>query len=660
MRPIIAKTMVYRPLSELKEILTPEDLNLADTKGDTLLHFAAKENRIEYLEYLLAQPNIGLGIENKHGYTALHEAKRRNFTKAATMIENMIIKLAGQGALDAINTQFKNTNPQDAAIIAGFGALKNIRGKAPLLEGALLTAVMHDDADALANALDSKHRVDMKIETSLGDNILTYETLLYIASHHGKVNVIKKLLELGADPNLQARNGWSPLFIASRQGHLEVVEVLIKAGADVTFKNKNDMSCLNIAAYGGHLNIVKQLLLNGANVTQYDKMGAGPLSAAVQTYGNKPEGKLKIAQEELKAMSKEEIKRQYEEKFGITYDKALETIHENALELVECLMSYGADVNACTISDQSPLYVAAMHGFDKAVELFLRNDAANRYKMNAAGLTPLTVAAFHGELGVIKLLLGDLTLDESTRYLNDYTKGQNVTAAYAAAQNGHLEVLKYVVKRGANIRQVRDNGNTVLHAATIKNRVEVLEYLLPEFAALIDVLNIDGASALYMAAETGNLASLEILVKYGASVNVKNKHGFSPLHIAAQNGHFDVVKALIKLGIGNINQIDSDGRTALWWAAKSEKASPDIIKMLIVAGADPTIADKEGVTPFEEANKLNNRDKANILKSAINDKMDVDGGGGYIAAQARLFQLTPPPTSTVTHLDPGFEADTKP
>jgi ankyrin repeat protein len=55
---------------------------------------------------------------------------------------------------------------------------------------------------------------------------------LYAAAMYGSLDMANFLLENGADVNLAARGGWTPLQIATSKGHFDMVELLLSAGAD--------------------------------------------------------------------------------------------------------------------------------------------------------------------------------------------------------------------------------------------------------------------------------------------------------------------------------------------------------------------------------------------------------------------------------------------
>ena len=93
-------------------------------------------------------------------------------------------------------------------------------------------------------------------------------TALLDASKNGYIEIVKRLLENGADVNHQDGYGLTALMYASKNGHIEVVRLLLENGAKVDIQSTRGRTALMYASWGGHIGhieIVRALLAAGAN-----------------------------------------------------------------------------------------------------------------------------------------------------------------------------------------------------------------------------------------------------------------------------------------------------------------------------------------------------------------------------------------------------------
>ncbi|KAF0709652.1 hypothetical protein AaE_012824 [Aphanomyces astaci] len=86
---------------------------------------------------------------------------------------------------------------------------------------------------------------------------------LWCAAYNGKIEDVRKYLALGADVN---KKDAGVLCVAASAGFLEVVKELIQCGADVDLADNNGYSPLYAATLTGHLHVVQELVDNGANI----------------------------------------------------------------------------------------------------------------------------------------------------------------------------------------------------------------------------------------------------------------------------------------------------------------------------------------------------------------------------------------------------------
>ena len=107
------------------------------------------------------------------------------------------------------------------------------------------------------------------------------EPALYLAAQDGHVDIVRMLLDAGAEPDSCGDHGVTPLHTAAMQRHIEVVQLLLNRGADVNRAKKvGGYTPLHGAAIGGHKDIVKLLLKHGADHRMTNHYGWTPLMIA--------------------------------------------------------------------------------------------------------------------------------------------------------------------------------------------------------------------------------------------------------------------------------------------------------------------------------------------------------------------------------------------
>ncbi len=97
------------------------------------------------------------------------------------------------------------------------------------------------------------------------------KTPMHLAAFNGHVEVVRRLIEKGADATAEDKDKKIPLHLAAENGHLEVVRLLIEKGADATAEDKDKKTPVHLAAFNGHLDIVRLLIEKSADATAEDK-----------------------------------------------------------------------------------------------------------------------------------------------------------------------------------------------------------------------------------------------------------------------------------------------------------------------------------------------------------------------------------------------------
>jgi ankyrin repeat protein len=153
-----------------------------------------------------------------------------------------------------------------------------------------------------------------------------------------------------------------------------------------------------------------------------------------------------------------------------------------------------------------------------------------------------------------------------------------------AAQQGDRDAVKGLLKQAADVNAAQGDGMTALHWAAMKNDAELAQTLLYAGANIRATTRIGAYTPLILAAQQGNAAVIEPLVKAGADVNARTSNGTTPLMLAAASGSVDAVKALLDRH-AEVNAVESTrGLNAAMFAAAGDRAA--VVELLARSGAD--------------------------------------------------------------------------
>jgi ankyrin repeat protein len=183
-----------------------------------------------------------------------------------------------------------------------------------------------------------------------------------------------------------------------------------------------------------------------------------------------------------------------------------------------------------------------------------------------------------------------------------------------AAEAGDAAAVKRLLGQRADVRARDAQGRTALVAATYGNRVEAARLLIAAGAdvnAQDDIRN----SAFLIAGARGYLEIVRMTLAAGADLKSTNRYGGTALIPACHYGHVETVRELLKTKI-DVDHVNNLGWTALLEAVILGDGGPahtEIVRLLVGAGANVKIADRQGVTPLEHARQRNYRAIVEVL-----------------------------------------------
>lgn len=192
--------------------------------------------------------------------------------------------------------------------------------------------------------------------------------------------------------------------------------------------------------------------------------------------------------------------------------------------------------------------------------------------------TPLIVAARQGHDKVVKLMLTKYKPDleqEGTVKFDGYVI-EGATALWCAACAGHLNVVKSLVKAGANVNHPTKTNSTPLRAACFDGRLDIVKYLTCNNAD-IHIANKYNNTCLMIAAYKGHLDVVSFLLESGADPNERALCGATALHFAAECGHVNVVRELLRYNAKFC--VNDTGMTPL--KAAAERTRAEVVECLL-------------------------------------------------------------------------------
>jgi hypothetical protein len=175
----------------------------------------------------------------------------------------------------------------------------------------------------------------------------------------GHIEVVRLLVEAGADKDNATTIGWTPLSVACEEGHIEVVGLLVEAGADKERARTDGSTPLLIACEKSHIEVARLLVEAGADKEKASIDGRSPLLIASR-HGH--------------------------------------------IEIVQLLLGAGADKDAASTDGCTPLHLAALHGHDALCMLltFEGADLTARTSRNQSpgDMSPADAAQFRGHVSL--------------------------------------------------------------------------------------------------------------------------------------------------------------------------------------------------------------------------------------------------------------------
>lgn len=207
-------------------------------------------------------------------------------------------------------------------------------------------------------------------------------------------------------------------------------------------------------------------------------------------------------------------------------------------------------------------------------------------------------------------------LDRAARLVDagvdvDMHRSDGKTLLILAAKESDVILVRKLIASGADVNATTENGGTALMFAAIRGDREVQSALL-EAGADVNAVGGFGWTALMVATVKGHVDVVRQLLASGADPNLHDIYGWTPLMRAVYEDRETVAQALLERPDVRLNARNDQGATALYLAAV--QGNEPLVRALLLAGADPRMADRDGRTPESVAVAAGHERVARLLQ----------------------------------------------
>ena len=507
------------------------DVNAPQGDGVTALHWAARTADAELVKALVAA-GANAGARTVFGaYTPLHLAAERGAAPAITAL------LAAGAAADAKTStgatplMFAAASGDTAAITALIDAGANVNAEeTDRLQTPLIFAAAADRLDAvkllIARGADPNHATrltDLSALSKNGENPDGRNLAVKPEARRRPAKILVPGAERQHMFNEQVawQGGMTPLLYAIRQGYSDVALALLDAGVPVNQRKGGDnASALLVATVNGQFDLAGALLERGADPNLVAENGVAPLYAAINLMWApragypQPRGHVNQKLSYLELMTKlldagADPNQRVNKKVWYTNYNFDQSGVDEVGATAFWRAAYGADVEA--------MKLLRRYGADPTIPMMKpaerpeTGDVGRREMKDVSGVPPLPT----GGPGVPALLAA-----AGVGYGEGFAGN-----SHRHAPGGMLAAVKYLVEEtGADVNLRDHEGNTAIHHAASRGDLEMIEYLVSK-GADVKAVNREGQTTVDMAnGPVQRVQPWPETIKFLESRGAKNNH----------------------------------------------------------------------------------------------------------------------------------------
>uniref|UniRef100_A0A7E4VTV5 ANK_REP_REGION domain-containing protein n=1 Tax=Panagrellus redivivus TaxID=6233 RepID=A0A7E4VTV5_PANRE len=384
---------------------------------------------------------------------------------------------------------------------------------------------------------------------------LLYERNVYYANS----KVSKLLLLAGADPNAVFPDGTSLLGAFAKAGNLAMITLLLQFNADVNYANPiNGFTPLILAVQKANVNAVRLLRDNGAKLDARDHNGASVLihaahtnSVALMSYLLETNWTAERDAKEKRASRVDDLKLAFEA-----------AASRGCVQICEFLL----DCTDAITDTSTAMCVACANGQSETVQFLLSRGATLSTTQSWQGKSAIMCSIESGSWDLCVNVLNSAQIDLN----NDRTDEEGWTPLMVAARHGHVGLVDLLINRGADMN-IRDNKGLTAIMHTIICRHASTAALLIDNGCDLTVKDENGNGLIHLLAQYTNKCLTDRLLESGLSLEDKNNEDLRAVEVAIRHGNHLAVEVFLRRG--------ARLRTLTWRIAV--ESDPELVLVLV-------------------------------------------------------------------------------
>ncbi|XP_061175209.1 ankyrin-1-like [Saccostrea echinata] len=430
-------TAAYKGHLDIVSVLVDSqcDLDLPNAQCQSPLHAAVRNEHVGCVQRLV-DAGCDINFIDTDFKSPLMVASEFGFTEVAKILldKGAKVNLKNRSSETAILLAANEGHSDIIKELANHGADVNLTttsGKVPLIEA--ISGSHWNSATALIQARADVNQIDKHNQAPIHAAIRQVSSVFGREFDQQAMEIVKELINRGADINKQDSQGWTPLYQSAFAGNLELSTLMLDQKADVNIATISGDTVLHAGVYGNNNTVVDLLIAAGCRVNEVNKKGESSLFSAILSRVN-----IKIVKALINAGSSLDMKEKSQQLTSLH-----EAIIQHYTEAALLLINSGCDVNARNARGQTPLYTACEKGNVQVVEQLLSLPTVST-KGTKASTIPLHVATVSNFSHIVQQLI-DANCD--IHVMNE----KGMTPIMSATNENSTRVAKILIKNGCDL-----------------------------------------------------------------------------------------------------------------------------------------------------------------------------------------------------------------